>query len=179
MSQRPTERKRSQTSGRRRFVLLISSNPLGRHPEAMFIFRLFFLITNGRNTHLMFVTTGSPAVSLTVSQCKCMQARLPSAAMSHFHAYTHTHTLTYTHTPLSIHANAHFLHFFFKGNKKTLDYSGTMGESRSPRQQAERDWSRVCVCGMGGELVSEVLVLGKVEEGRGGLLQEQLLHLIS
>lgn len=53
-----------------------------------------------------------------------------------------------------------------------------MGESRSPRQQAERDWSRVCVCGMGGELLSEVLVLGKVEEG-GGLLQEQLLHLIS
>lgn len=54
-----------------------------------------------------------------------------------------------------------------------------MGESRSPRQQAERDWSRVCVCmcGMGGELVSEVLILGKV--GGVGLLQEQLLHLIS
>lgn len=34
-----------------------------------------------------------------------------------------------------------------------------------------------CVCKWdGGELVSVVLVLGKV---RGGLLQEQLLHLIS
>lgn len=52
-----------------------------------------------------------------------------------------------------------------------------MGESRSPRQQAARDWSRVCVCKWDrGELVSVVLVLGKVG---GGLLQEQLLHLIS
>ena len=42
----------------------------------------------------------------------------------------------------------------------------------------------MCIWGTGGELVSEVLILGKVgleeeEEEGGGLLQEQLLHLIS
>lgn len=73
---------------------------------------------------------------------------------------SHTHTLLFHSCKCAL-----LTHFFFKGNKKTLDYSGTMGESRSPRQQAE---SRVCVCGiMGGVTVSEVLILGKVGGATG------------
>lgn len=48
------------------------------------------------------------------------------------------------------HANMHFLHILKETKKTLLDYSRTMGESRSPRQQAERDWSWVCVCGTEG-----------------------------
>lgn len=47
---------------------------------------------------------------------------------------------------------------------------GQWPESRSPRQRAERDWNRVCVCvcGMGGELVSWVVIVGMVVGFGGG-----------
>lgn len=82
----------------------------------------------------MFVTTGSPTVGLTVSTNVCKLASL---------CCNGTVTLSCVHThSLSIHANTHFLHVFFKETNKTpLDYRGTMGESRSPRQRAEREWS--------------------------------------
>lgn len=55
----------------------------------------------------MFVTTGSPAVSLALRLHghKCMQARIHDDA-----------TVTLSRARLSIHANTHFSHIFFKGN---------------------------------------------------------------
>lgn len=78
----------------------------------------------------MFVTTGSPAVSLALHLHghKCMQARIHDDA-----------TVTLSRARPSFHS-CKYTHFFLKEtHKKALDYSGTMGEGRSPRQQAESD----------------------------------------
>lgn len=88
--------------------------------------------------------------------------------LSHFHARAHTH--------LSVHAIAHFSLFFFVegmgwGGKNTLDYSGTMGEGRSPQQQAERGRSRLF---MWSGMVSEELIFGVTRRRMA-----QLLFLIS
>lgn len=95
----------------------------------------------------------------------------PSAAMalSHFHARAHPsfHSCKYT-----------LLTIFFKGNKKKTHWI-TAGQWVKAGHHGNklRGTGAGCVCKWdGGELVSVVLVLGKV---RGGLLQEQLLHLIS
>lgn len=138
MSQRPAERKHIQTRRRRRIVLLLPSNPLGLHPEAMFIFRP--CPDHQPQNHTLNVCDNWIPGCGSHSLHKCMRARLPPLRW-------HCHTFMRAHTPLSIHANTHFLQFFLKETKKKnpLDYSGTMGESRSPRQQAERDWSRVCM----------------------------------
>ena len=92
------------------------------------------------HTHTLSVCdkwiTGCESLCLYLD--KCMQLRLPPPP-----PWCHCHTRCH----LSIHANTHFSRIF-KGNKThthTLGYSRTMGESRSPRQQAEREWSRVCV----------------------------------
>lgn len=91
-SQRPTERKHGQTRGRRRFVLLISSNPLGLHPEAMFIFRLF--PAHQQQKHTLNVCDNWITGCAPYNLHKCIQARLaPQRRRCHtFRAHTHTHT---------------------------------------------------------------------------------------
>lgn len=73
----------------------------------------------------------------------------------------------------------HTSHTFFKGNKKHWIKVGQWtkaGHHGNKLRGTGAGCVRVCVWdGRGGEMVSEVLILGKM----GGLLQEQLLHLIS
>lgn len=109
MSQRPAERKHIQTRRRRRIVLLLPSNPLGLHPEAMFIFRP--CPDHQPQNHTLNVCDNWIPGCGSHSLHKCMRARLPPLRW-------HCHTFMRAHTPLSIHANTHFLQFFLKETKK-------------------------------------------------------------
>lgn len=178
MSQRPTGRKRSQTGGRRSFVLLISSNPLGLHPEAKLIFKLCPASRPAAEAHnLTFVTTGSVAASVLMSVrvwtnvCKLASLRSLSDA---------TVTLSCTHIPpffYPIHANTHFSHIFLKDTKKHWITVGQWTKAGHHGNKLRGTGAvRVCVCSWDG---SWCLRYWFWVSWGGGALQEQLLHLIS
>lgn len=85
-----TERKHIQTQGRRRIMLLLSSKPLGLHPEAMFSFRL--CPDHQLQDHRLNVCDNWIPGCGSYSQHKCMQARLPLLQW-------HCHTFMRAHTP--------------------------------------------------------------------------------
>lgn len=160
MSQRPTERKHTQTRRRRRIVLLLPSNPLGLHPEAMFIFRP--CPDHQPQNHTLNVCDNWIPGCGSHSLHKCMQARLRVPPLR-----WHCHTFMRAHTPLSIHANTHFLEIFLKETKKNPHWI-TAGQWVKAGHHGNklRGTGAGCVCKWDrGELVSVVLVLGKVRGG--------------
>lgn len=89
-----------------------------------------------------------------------MQVRLPSQPLRyHCHTFMHTHTLFFH--------SCKYTHFL----KETKKHWITVGQWTKAGHHGNKlrgtGAGCMCVCGMGGELVSEVLILGKM----GGLLQ--------